>query len=91
MTISQSQSSIIYNNGSIIQTSDLMPNSTIIYLDFDISFNISETLNNQHAYGTTNGLCKKAINVGLDAGSIAIETLNKLLEKFIQQYSVNSN
>ncbi|CAG8526310.1 6614_t:CDS:1, partial [Racocetra persica] len=87
----RSQPSITYNNGSIIQTSDLMPNSTIIYSDFNISFNISETLNNRHTYGTTNGLYKKAINVELDAGSIAIETLNKLLENFIQQYSVNSN
>ncbi|CAG8714934.1 14172_t:CDS:1, partial [Dentiscutata heterogama] len=38
------------------QTSDLIPNSTIMYSDSDISFNILETLNNHHAYGTTNGL-----------------------------------
>ncbi|CAG8645263.1 1911_t:CDS:2, partial [Dentiscutata heterogama] len=41
--------------------------------------------------GITNGLCKKAMAVGLDAGFVAMESLNKFLENFIQQYSVNSN
>ncbi|CAG8796844.1 19884_t:CDS:2, partial [Racocetra fulgida] len=61
---------------------------TLIYPDSGIAFNISNTLNNRRAYGVTNGLCKKAMAVGLDAGSAAMETLNKFLENFIQQYSV---
>ncbi|CAG8797475.1 14962_t:CDS:2, partial [Gigaspora rosea] len=84
----ESQPSITYKNGSAILTSNFVSNSTLIYPSFSISFNASRTLNTRHAYGITNGLCKKDITVGLDAGSTAIETLNKFLENFIKQYSV---
>ncbi|KAF0533483.1 hypothetical protein F8M41_010470 [Gigaspora margarita] len=50
---------------------------------------MSKILNSRCAYGITNGLCKKAISVGLDAGITAIETLNKFFENFIRQNSVN--
>ncbi|CAG8646083.1 23214_t:CDS:2 [Racocetra persica] len=72
-------------------TSNFISDFTLIYLASDFSFNISKTLNNRHAYGVTNSLCKKAMAVGLDTGSAAMESLNKFLENFIQQYSVNSN
>ncbi|CAG8826067.1 1862_t:CDS:1, partial [Gigaspora rosea] len=64
---------------------------TLMYPGSGISFNISKTLNNHRAYGVMNGLCKKAIAVGLDAGSAAMESLNKFLETFIRQYSMDSN
>ncbi|CAG8731339.1 4351_t:CDS:2, partial [Gigaspora margarita] len=84
-----SQPLITYKDGSA--TSNFISDLTLIYLSSGISFNISKTLNNCCAYGVMNGFCKKAIVVRLDAGSAAIETLNKFLEKFIQQYSVDSN
>ncbi|CAG8492179.1 13814_t:CDS:2 [Cetraspora pellucida] len=86
-----SQPSITYQNGSATSTSNFISDFTLIYPGSDFSFNISKTLNNHRAYGVTNGLCKKAMAVGLDAGSAAMESLNKFLENFIQQYSVNFN
>ncbi|CAG8680046.1 5348_t:CDS:2, partial [Scutellospora calospora] len=87
----RSQSSITYKNRSAILTSNFTSNSTFMYSSSGISFNTSKTLNTHCVYIITNGLCKKAIAVRLDASSTAMETLNKFLENFIQQFSINSN
>ncbi|CAG8689511.1 16193_t:CDS:1 [Gigaspora rosea] len=87
----ESQPSIIYKNGSAILTSNFVSNSTLIYPSSSISFNTSRTLNTCRAYEITNGLYKKAITIELDTRSTAIKTLNKFLENFIKQYSVNFN
>ncbi|KAF0536095.1 hypothetical protein F8M41_009356 [Gigaspora margarita] len=84
-----SQPSITYKDGSA--TSNFISDLTLMHPSSGISFNISKILNNHRAYGVTNGLCKKAMVVGLDAGSAVMEALNKFLEKFIQQYSVDSS
>ncbi|KAF0479565.1 hypothetical protein F8M41_023830 [Gigaspora margarita] len=65
-----------------------MSNSTLIYSSSSNSFNVSRTLNTHRAYGITNSLYKKAMTIGLDTRSTAMETLNKFLENFIKQYSV---
>ncbi|CAG8609925.1 7726_t:CDS:2, partial [Racocetra fulgida] len=83
-----SQPSITYKNRSATSTSNFILDLTLMYPDSSIAFDISKTLNNRHAYGVTNGLCKKAMAVGLDASSAAMETLNKFLDNFIRQYSV---
>ncbi|CAG8827142.1 2170_t:CDS:1, partial [Gigaspora margarita] len=84
-----SQPSITYKDRSA--TSNFISDLTFMHPSSGISFNISKTLNNHHTYRVTNSLCKKAMVVGLDAGFVAIEALNKFLEKFIQQYSVDSS
>ncbi|CAG8509489.1 9378_t:CDS:2, partial [Dentiscutata heterogama] len=75
-----SQPSITYQNESAISTSNFIPDFTLIYLGSDFSFNILKTLNNRHIYRVTNGFCKKAIAVGLDAGSVAMESLNNEIQ-----------
>ncbi|CAG8746673.1 9567_t:CDS:2, partial [Dentiscutata heterogama] len=53
---------------------------TLIYPGSDFSFNILKTLNNHHVYGVMNSLCKKAMAVELDAGSVAMESLNNKIQ-----------
>ncbi|KAF0454727.1 hypothetical protein F8M41_001556 [Gigaspora margarita] len=38
-----------------------------------------------------NGLCKKAISVGLEAGYTVMDILNKFLEDFIHKHSMNQH
>ncbi|CAG8683602.1 17254_t:CDS:2, partial [Dentiscutata heterogama] len=40
-----------------ISTSNLIPNSTFMYLDSGISFDISKTFNTHYMYGVTNSFC----------------------------------
>ncbi|CAG8755755.1 26397_t:CDS:2 [Gigaspora margarita] len=51
-----------------------------MYPSSSISFSASRTLNTYYMYRITNGLCKKAIAVELDAGFTAIETLNNKVQ-----------
>ncbi|CAG8737468.1 20317_t:CDS:2 [Gigaspora rosea] len=74
-----SQLSITYKNGSATSTSNFISDLTLIHPGSGISFNTSKTLNNRYTYGVTNGLCKKAIAIGLNASSATM------------QYSVDSN
>ncbi|CAG8720615.1 23255_t:CDS:2, partial [Gigaspora rosea] len=71
----RSQPSITYKNGCAVLTSNSKLDFTFIYPSSGISFNTSKTFNTRRAYGITNGLCKKAMAVGLDAGLTAMETL----------------
>ncbi|CAG8840237.1 7193_t:CDS:2, partial [Gigaspora margarita] len=66
-------------------TSNFISDLTLMHPSSSISFNISKTLDNHRAYGVMNSLCKKAMVVGLDTGSAAIETLNN------QHLVVNTN
>ncbi|CAG8640508.1 15236_t:CDS:1 [Gigaspora rosea] len=86
-----SQLSITYQNGSATSILTFISDLTLMYPGSGISFNISKTLNNRRAYRVMNGRCKKAMAVGLDAGSAAMESLNKFLETFIWQYFMDSN
>ncbi|KAF0383519.1 hypothetical protein F8M41_011719 [Gigaspora margarita] len=53
----------------------------------DISFsNIHAKVNYRQAYITINGLSKKAIQIGLDASSNALEELENYMNSFISKY-----
>ncbi|CAG8800101.1 2660_t:CDS:1, partial [Racocetra fulgida] len=87
----RSQPAITYKNESAILTSNFIFNLDPIDSNSNVSFSVSKTLNTYRAYGITNSLCKKAINVRLDARPLAIETLNEFLKNFIRQYFMDSN
>ncbi|CAG8528250.1 10380_t:CDS:2, partial [Cetraspora pellucida] len=82
-------SSHIY--GSTILVSKPILNLNPTYSDYYITFdNMLKTLDFYYEYGITNGLCKKAIIIKLEAGSVVINTLNKFLKNFTRQHSANN-
>ncbi|CAG8609746.1 15889_t:CDS:2, partial [Cetraspora pellucida] len=86
---------ILYENGTHIYGHPVLVHksmSTPIHLDYNILFDtMSKTLDFCHAYGVANGLCKKAISVGLEASSDAMKILNNFLKNFIRQHSKSTN
>ncbi|RIB27445.1 hypothetical protein C2G38_2160512 [Gigaspora rosea] len=61
----------------------------MLYKIADISYkHIHKFLNQQKKYITANGLYKKAIQMGLDTGSLAIQGLNYLIKNFIARHAL---
>ncbi|CAG8843919.1 27548_t:CDS:2, partial [Gigaspora margarita] len=91
----KSEPSISYQNACTILVSNSILNlsSTYYNLNFDNQFNntMLKILNFYREYGIMNGLCKKAISVGLEASYTAIDTLNKFFEDFIRKHSINQH
>ncbi|CAG8669259.1 17024_t:CDS:2, partial [Gigaspora rosea] len=79
------------NYSRAISTFNFMLDLNLMHQNSNIPYNVSKVLKSRHAYRVTNSLCKKAMSVGLNAGPIAMETLNKLLKNFIHKNSLNSN
>ncbi|CAG8809174.1 23506_t:CDS:2, partial [Gigaspora margarita] len=58
----------------------------------DISYKrIHKSLNQRKEYVTANGLSKKAIQMGLDAGPSAIQELNNIIKNYIVRYIPKHN
>ena len=52
---------------------------------------VYKSLNHRKEYVTANGLSKKAIQMGLDAGPSAIQELNSFMKNFITKHMPMSN
>jgi hypothetical protein len=50
---------------------------------------VYNSLNQRKEYATANGLSKKAIQLGLDVGSLAIQELNDFMKNFITKHTPN--
>ncbi|CAG8836493.1 16826_t:CDS:10, partial [Gigaspora margarita] len=62
--------------------------SNLLFQLPDISFSdIHAKVNHRKAYVTVNGLSKKAIQIGLDAGNHAIQELENFMNGFINKYA----
>ncbi|RIB28027.1 hypothetical protein C2G38_2028901 [Gigaspora rosea] len=79
------------------QESSEEPVYTEIYIELpykvaDISYKrIHKSLNQRKEYVTANGLYKKAIQMGLDAGPSAIQELNNIMKNYIVRYTPKHN
>ncbi|CAG8480975.1 12317_t:CDS:2 [Gigaspora rosea] len=84
-----------FTNGFQESSEETVYTETYIELPYKVA-NISykrihKSLNQRKKYVTANGLSKKAIQMGLDAGPFAIQEFNNIMKNYIVRYTLKHN